>query len=52
MPRKGAKEVRNQLSEFLDAAEKGRSTIITVADGPLPHWSRSRRTAPPSPNRR
>ena len=27
--RKGAEEARNQLPDLLDAAEKGRSTIIT-----------------------
>jgi len=29
MVRKGAEEARNQLPDLLDAAEKGRSTIIT-----------------------
>jgi prevent-host-death family protein len=29
MLRKGAEEARNQLSALLDAAEQGRSTIIT-----------------------
>jgi hypothetical protein len=29
MLRKGAEEARNQLPDLLEAAEKGRSTIIT-----------------------
>jgi prevent-host-death family protein len=29
MRRKGAQDARNQLPELLDAAEKGRATIIT-----------------------
>jgi prevent-host-death family protein len=29
MVRKGTEETRNQLADLLDAAEKGRSTIIT-----------------------
>ena len=29
MSRKGAEEARNQLPDLLDAAQKGRSTIIT-----------------------
>jgi prevent-host-death family protein len=29
LPRKGAEEARNQLPDLLDAAEKGKSTIIT-----------------------
>jgi prevent-host-death family protein len=29
VPRKGAEEARNQLPDLLDAAENGRSTIIT-----------------------
>ncbi|MGH6777502.1 MAG: type II toxin-antitoxin system Phd/YefM family antitoxin [Bradyrhizobium sp.] len=32
---KGAEEARNQLPEFLDAAEKGRSTIITRHGRPV-----------------
>ena len=33
--RKGAEEARNQLPELLDAAEKGRSTIITRHGRPV-----------------
>jgi prevent-host-death family protein len=33
--RKGAEEARNQLPELLDAAEKGRSTIITKHGRPV-----------------
>ncbi len=29
LPRKGAEEARNQLPDLLDAAERGKSTIIT-----------------------
>jgi len=29
VPRKGAEEARNQLPDLLQAAEQGRSTIIT-----------------------
>jgi prevent-host-death family protein len=32
---KGAEEARNQLPELLDAAEKGRSTIITRHGRPI-----------------
>jgi prevent-host-death family protein len=35
MVRKGAEEARNQLPELLDAAEKGRSTIITRHGKPV-----------------
>ena len=35
MLRKGAREARNQLPELLDAAEKGRSTIITRRGRPV-----------------
>jgi prevent-host-death family protein len=35
MIRKGAEEARNQLPELLDAAEKGRSTIITRHGRPV-----------------
>jgi prevent-host-death family protein len=35
MLRKGAEEARNQLPELLDAAEKGRSTIITRHGRPV-----------------
>ena len=35
MRRKGAEEARNQLPELLDAAEKGRSTIITRHGRPV-----------------
>lgn len=34
-PRKGAEEARNQLPDLLDAAEKGRSTIITRHGRPV-----------------
>jgi prevent-host-death family protein len=33
--RKGAEEARNQLPELLEAAEKGRSTIITRHGRPV-----------------
>ena len=33
--RKGAEEARNQLPELLDAAEKGRSTIISRRGRPV-----------------
>jgi len=33
--RKGAEEARNQLPELLDAAENGRSTIITKHGRPV-----------------
>ena len=33
--RKGAEEARNQLPDLLDAAEKGRSTIITKHGRPI-----------------
>ena len=33
--RKGAKEARNQLPDLLDAAQKGRSTIITKHGRPI-----------------
>lgn len=33
--RKGAEEARNQLPDLLDAAEKGRSTIITKHGRPV-----------------
>ena len=33
--RKGAEEAQNQLPELLDAAEKGRSTIITKNGRPV-----------------
>jgi prevent-host-death family protein len=33
--RKGAEEARNQLPDLLDAAEKGRSTIITRHGRPV-----------------
>lgn len=35
MRRKGAKEARNQFGELLDAAEQGRSTIITRHGRPV-----------------
>jgi len=35
MQRKGAEEARNQLPELLEAAEKGRSTIITRHGRPI-----------------
>lgn len=35
MWRKGAEEARNQLPDLLDAAEKGRSTIITKHGRPV-----------------
>jgi prevent-host-death family protein len=35
MLRKGAEEARNELSDLLDAAEKGRSTIITRHGRPV-----------------
>jgi len=35
MVRKGAEEARNQLPDLLDAAEKGRSTIITRHGRPV-----------------
>ena len=35
MLRKGAEEARSQLPELLDAAEKGRSTIITRHGRPV-----------------
>ena len=34
-PRKGAEEARNQLPDLLDAAERGRSTIITKHGRPV-----------------
>jgi prevent-host-death family protein len=34
-PRKGAEEARNQLPDLLDAAEHGRSTIITRHGRPV-----------------
>ena len=33
--RKGAEEARNQLPDLLDAAQKGRSTIITKHGRPI-----------------
>jgi prevent-host-death family protein len=33
--RKGAEEARNRLSELLEAAEKGRATIITKRGRPV-----------------
>jgi prevent-host-death family protein len=35
MNRKGAEEARNQLPDLLDAAEQGRSTIITRHGRPV-----------------
>ncbi|MGH7123363.1 MAG: type II toxin-antitoxin system Phd/YefM family antitoxin [Stellaceae bacterium] len=35
MERKGAEEARNQLPDLLEAAEKGRSTIITRHGRPV-----------------
>ncbi|HWG05496.1 MAG TPA: type II toxin-antitoxin system Phd/YefM family antitoxin [Beijerinckiaceae bacterium] len=35
MVRKGAEEARNQLPDLLDAAEKGRSTVITRHGRPV-----------------
>jgi prevent-host-death family protein len=35
MLRKGAEEARNELPDLLDAAEKGRSTIITRHGRPI-----------------
>lgn len=35
MNRKGAEEARNQLPDLLDAAEKGRATIITRHGRPI-----------------
>ena len=35
MRRKGAEEARNQLPDLLEAAEKGRSTIITRHGRPI-----------------
>lgn len=35
MDRKGAEEARNQLPDLLEAAEKGRSTIITRHGRPV-----------------
>ena len=35
MLRKGAEEARNELPDLLDAAEKGRSTIITRHGRPV-----------------
>lgn len=34
-PHKGAEEARNQLPELLEAAEKGRSTVITRHGRPV-----------------
>jgi prevent-host-death family protein len=34
-PRKGAEEARNNLPELLDAAEQGRTTIITRRGKPV-----------------
>ena len=34
-PRKGAEEARNQLPDLLEAAENGRSTIITKHGRPV-----------------
>jgi prevent-host-death family protein len=34
-PRKGAEEARNHLPELLDAAEQGRTTIITRRGKPI-----------------
>jgi prevent-host-death family protein len=34
-PRKGAEEARNQLPDLLEAAERGRSTIITRHGKPI-----------------
>lgn len=35
MRRKGAEEARNQLPDLLDAAERGRSTVITKHGRPV-----------------
>ena len=35
MDRKGAEEARNQLPELLEAAERGRSTVITRHGKPV-----------------
>jgi len=35
IPRKGAEEARNRLPDLLEAAEKGRSTIITRHGRPV-----------------
>ena len=35
IPRKGAEEARNQLPDLLDAAENGRTTIITRHGRPV-----------------
>lgn len=35
MVRKGAEEARNQLPDLLDAAEQGRSTVITRRGRPI-----------------
>ena len=35
MVRKGVEEARNQLPDLLDAAEKGRSTVITRHGRPI-----------------
>ena len=35
MMRKGAEEARNQLPDLLEAAEKGRSTVITRHGRPI-----------------
>jgi prevent-host-death family protein len=35
IPRKGVEEARNQLPDLLDAAEKGRSTVITRHGRPV-----------------
>jgi prevent-host-death family protein len=52
---KGAEEARNQLPDLLEAAEKGRSTVITrhgrpvAALVPLKEYRRSAAQAPLSP---
>ena len=35
LPHKGAEEARNQLPDLLEAAEKGRSTVITRHGRPV-----------------
>jgi prevent-host-death family protein len=35
IPHKGAEEARNQLPDLLDAAEQGRSTVITRHGRPI-----------------
>jgi prevent-host-death family protein len=56
MQRKGAEEARNQLPDLLEAAERGRSTIITKHGRPVaalvPIEARSRSSAAADTRRR